>query len=54
MLSKNEKIGLIIVNLELFINQLFEKCKNEHEVELLQKQLSKGNLSPININSTNN
>jgi len=54
MLNKNEKVGLTLVNLEMFINQLFEKCQNAHEVELLQKQLSNGSLSLFDVNSTNN
>jgi hypothetical protein len=50
MLNKNktEKVELKLVDLEIFIAQLFESCKNEHEVELLQKELLNGNLD-INI-----
>ena len=56
MLNKNksEKVGLKLIDLEKFIEQLFEKCKNEHEVELLQRQLSNGNLSPRDAKLINN
>lgn len=55
MLKRNkiEKIGLSPVDLEIFIVQLFEKCKNEHEVELLQKQLLSGNLVLRDVNLIN-
>jgi len=52
--NRNEKVGLKLIDLEKFIDQLFEKCKNEHEVELLQRQLSNGNLAPKDANLINN
>lgn len=52
--NKNEKAVLNPIVLEIFIDLLFEKCKNEYEVEFLQRQLLTGNLAPKDLHLINN
>jgi len=51
---REDKVGLEPLALEILIAQLFENCKNEHEVELLQKQLLNGNLEIKEVNLIDN
>ena len=51
---REDKVGLEPLALEILIAQLFESCKNEHEVELLQKQLLNGNLEIKEVNLIDN
>ena len=51
---REDKVGLEPLDLEILIAQLFESCKNEHEVELLQKQLLNGNLEIKEVNLIDN
>ena len=41
MLERNEKGKLVFksLDMEIFIGDLFEQCKTEHEVQWLQEQL---------------
>jgi hypothetical protein len=42
MLSRNKdgKLVLKSLDLEIFIGDMFGKCKNQHEIDWLQEQLS--------------